>query len=464
MQQAPRFQGNELISRILREMPLRQRVLGQVVQMREGVQGLSHLKFFQDTLVALLPKALVSRSKVEFSESMFLELLESFIIYYSMPLVGGKLMKPLFQKLLTVGASEPLKAPLLTRSIRGLPSDLPQTQLRRLLSGKAAIILSTLGLTVAGGEYVVNYAKNILTARFFKKDRFSDVVNLSQGTIRSNQPGQVEGKATQRIQQCLMVCAGIMGGALLLGRFGHKLPLEKIKGAIQKFDFNYSPKGKMGLSFSQMLLYMGLSVPAYLDAARDSLEQVEVASRLALVLPYLAFGHEALEKALKKCVAKKDPALLNEQGQVKTLDTIAKTAMAEAKQALGSNAKPAQLLKAAAQKMEKPLSAKNMLFGVPLAVGVLVTGLGVGLLSRFWTAYRFQKAVAETSGTLPGSLPPPAPSRFNSPTNVLQPKVAPNDASFRSSQPLPGLSRRPYPFYPSSAHSQIFPVPTRFSP
>jgi hypothetical protein len=49
------------------------------------------------------------------------------------------------------------------------------------------------------------------------------------------------------------------------------------------------------------------------------------------------------------------------------------------------------------------LVAKGMTVGVPLASGILVTGLGLGLLNRFLTAYRFNKQQQETAATSAGS-------------------------------------------------------------
>ena len=170
-------------------------------------------------------------------------------------------------------------------------------------------------------------------------------------------------------------------------------PLEKF---VKTFDFSFAKNG-LNLGRNQMLAYMGLAVPSYVDAARDNLERVEIVTRLGLILPYLAFGQGFLEKRLAGFIGRRVPDVLTQPGGIKTLEAIA----AEAAKGAGK------------QSVQRALRAKSMLFGIPLAVGVFGTGLGVGLLNRFFTAYRFKKqgaAPASATGNLPAFAARPVAS------------------------------------------------------
>ena len=112
-----------------------------------------------------------------------------------------------------------------------------------------------------------------------------------------------------------------------------------------------------------MLTYMAIGYASYIDAARDKLERVEVASRVGFILGYLAFGQELIDKAVGKIFGKAKPLA----------QIAAETA-----------GNPAAFRKA--------LVSKSAVTFIPLLFGMLVAGLGVGLLSRLWTAQRFKQA------------------------------------------------------------------------
>ncbi len=75
------------------------RLLAGMVKTAEGTSGLSVVTFVQDTLSVWLPKALVSRSVAELAESSFLEFIESFLIYFSIPLLGKNVFEKAVKKL-----------------------------------------------------------------------------------------------------------------------------------------------------------------------------------------------------------------------------------------------------------------------------------------------------------------------------------------------------------------------------
>jgi hypothetical protein len=403
---------NETLNAVLKQSTGPNKWVGKFVALMEGAKGVSRLKFVQDTLVALFPKLLISRSLAEVSETTFLELMESCVIYFSMPFLAERVAKGSLRNLhpdLRFEHGEKL----LTTPIANLKEYLtlpPKTKdaltkelYHQVLATKAGIILSTLGVTLIGGEYLINYAKNLMTAKVFKKDNFSDIVNLSKGSMVANRQSPVEEKAKSRIKECIALCGGVTLAAIGLAKFGPRLPakgLELLEKAVHKFDFNYSANGSYGLSKTQLRAYMMLSIPAYVDAARDKLELVEVLSRLAPVMGYLAFGQEILEKGLLKLVGNKFKGSPNrisavEGNNIRPLEDIAQEAVNKAKRTVSVFAFDSDVCAEAAKTMNEALGAKNILFVVPLAVGILGTGVMTGLLNNFWTAYRYKQANGE---------------------------------------------------------------------
>ncbi len=352
-------------SQLLKNLSPLQRLAGKVLLLNESAQGLSHLKFTQDTLSVWAPKAIISRSAAELAELSLLEFVESFIVYYSMPLSGQKIFQHLAYKASKKGFDKALLAKPLAELTEHHAKDLA-----RVLPVKAGIIVATLGFAAIGCEYVLNFVKNLFTARVFQKEQFSDVINLSGNQARE---GPTTRKARRRIRQALSVALGSVLTGLALARFG---PSSKTlqglsRGLVRFLDFSFS-HGRFGLSRNQLLVYMAIAVAGYMDAARDGLERKEIATRLALVLPYLLVGQEILQRIFQKHVARQAPDMLK-NGQVRTLDEIAANSPREFSRLLG---------------------AKSALFFIPMAFGILAAGIGVGLLNRFWTAHRFRREQA----------------------------------------------------------------------
>ncbi len=440
------------INALLQGLPWGQRLGAKTIKLTEGTQGLSLLKFSQDTLVALLPKLIVARSAIEMTENTFLELAESFIIYFSMPMLAGSVMKRIFHKV----AQNPLtgkamKVEHLTTSLEDLNAahgkqQLSEVALKRVLATKFAIAFGALGVTVASGEYLINYAKNLMTVRFFKKDNFSDIVNLSKGQIDKSKPSLVEAKAIRRIKECLIATVGLMSGAVAIGITAHRLPLKTLQKIVSHTDFKYEA-GKYGLKRPHMLAFMALAFPAYIDASRDSLERVEAASRLGVVMGYLAFGQEALQKLLvngvKKTYQKETSALkvLTEKNEIKTVAELSGEALKRARMELGDYASETSIQAHAQSLLTKPIAQKNFLFAVPMLTGILGAGIAVGLVNNFWTAYRFKatdkagaRAIEKVAKT--NSM---SPEQVNNAVSILQASAA---AQLQQTSPIPPVVTR----------------------
>lgn len=426
---------------ILQKMPFWDRTVGNLLHVSEGQNGLSWMSFLRDTSVAWLPKLVVSRSLIEISESTFLEFLESGVVYFSVPL-AAKGMHGFFLRQAERTYNKPLNAEWLSKPVSELSkmaaeggNKVLKEQLPHLISVKAATILGPMIAVGLGGEYLINYSRNLVTAKVFHKDKFSDIVNLSKGEMKSGEESEVVKKSAHRALTTL----GVMGGTLLasvgLARFGHKLPtvrLEGLKktlkgtflskwadrqpntlfeGVVRHFDYD-ARKGGFSLASNQLRWYMAASVPAYADAARDKLERVESVSRLGMIMGYLAFGQQALEKGMLKIMKtyRKDlydammaPGPDGKPGVMRLTDVVDRALKGAAQDAHPITVKSDGALLDKAHELtvklakedatlQKAVVAKNVLFGVPMVVGIFGTGIGVSLLNQFWTKYRFQKA------------------------------------------------------------------------
>jgi hypothetical protein len=459
---------------LIKELPPMQRGIGKLLMMKEGQYGRSHMTCLQDTLVALVPKAMISRSKTELSEVGFLEVLESLLIYYSVPLIGGKAFNKLFGALLPKEDRG-----LLTKTIK----EIPKTKLRSVLPAKAGIIITALTLTGIGGEYIINYARNLMTAQVFKKDKFSDVVNLSKGTIKTGEKSSVVEKSRHRIYQVLGICGGLLTASMLGARYGPKIMSDgfvkgPLKSMVRFFDFQFH-NGSYGLTKNQMGTYMALSVPAYLDSARDKLETWESATRLGIVLPYLLWGQDWIESLIREKfpLITRDAGSENGANRVLSLEELAQEATERAleKKRLCETAfqelpaaLKADVLQDAAKEFQAPLRAKALHVGIPLAVGVLGTGIGIGLLNRYFTKYRFEQQNKEQhqqnhtfiAPPLGNIMPPfpwqtssfPPPLAYHAPPTSRQPQFVP------TMPPRPLFQQHAYP----AANSNPFTQPSGF--
>ena len=449
------FQGatnasmNHAVNEVFKQSPLGLRVLGKGLHIKEGDSGFSIVTFLQDTLVTLLPKWVIARSTAETVESSFLELAESAILYFGLPVLATKVFSPIFNRTIQ-------KHPI-TDALKGTP---------RFINARAATILATFGLTLVGGEFVTNYVKNIITAKCFNKDSFSDIVNLSQGKMDSHQPSPVIQKCETRIKQCLAACVGIYGFSLLLARpelltrvklGALKEPLENLSKRLVKYlDFDEGKNGKLCLSRKQQIPYMLLAVFAYLDSARDKLEQVEVASRLAVILPYLAWGQGALEKGLLKLAPKyfaPVPKYFDPIKNVEKVQSISQLAQHFYKLQNGNAL-------AAAKEMAIPIKRKAVLTGVPLGFGILGTGIIVGKLSQFWTKYRYQNQLKSTAPHAGHQSEHPSSNTLAFPPHGTTQTVG----NFDKSGLAPGFSACASPWSPNPYNVQPMMYPAQRTP
>jgi hypothetical protein len=372
--------------------------LYQALAFQEGQGGGTAMKFLQDTGSAWLPKMMVSRSKAEGAEVSLLEFGES-AMTYALPMFLGPGLASLFFKL--AGKNKVFDKKLLTETYETLMKAGDQKAAGQAMVTKAAVILSTIGGIGLWGESLVNYGKNLMTAKVFKKDKFSDVINLTQGQIQpqwanGQESPQVQ-KAKKRIKQATGAFAALLGGAFLLAKFGHRSEyLKKIsEQTVRHLDFGFAKNSRgnvvYGLGNRKGLLgamMLTCSLP-YLDSARDGYERLETALRLPVVFGYILYGQEIIQKAITRAFPGLFEGALDSDGNVMSTRQIAKAALTRVSN--GSHSISPEMEKLAAPQIQRSLQAKSLTVAVPLASGLLVSGLGLGLLNRFLTHYRFKR-------------------------------------------------------------------------
>jgi hypothetical protein len=402
---------------LMRRGHLGQRILAKATHITEDAgKGLSTQKFMQDTLSVWAPKALFTRSLAEFSEMSFLEFVESAFFYYSPGILGKNVFQHAARKL------NPSKvAPELISKSYGELVAKHSDKLNHVLPVKAATILAAVGTAGIFGEYSLSFAKNLLTETVFKKSRFSDIVGLSDGQKDSHELSPQGKKAVRRIGQTLGVLGGVLAGSALLARYGHASPalVKASEKLVKNFDFSFknvlNRHGKPDIAFDlgrkQLWGIIGLGVISYLDAARDGLERKEVATRLAIVAPWLAVGDQVVKHPFIQKLQKTAPELfhktLDASGKVvaqniKTLGTLEGEAWQKAVTKLGASA-PREHLEAEAFQLFKPLYNKRLSASwTPFAIGSLGVSGSVALMNRIWTRVRYENSLKNQINSQPG--------------------------------------------------------------
>ncbi len=397
------------------------KLLGQTLKMAESPMGLSHTVAAQHILMSWLPKAAFSRSKAEIVELTVLDVLETFLVYYGIPLSAGFAFFPALRKLTSKGklneAQKQSWMKEMAEPVQILMDKYKKTnpaKLRKLLATKSAAVLMAM---VAGGavwEYALTFFKNVITLKAFNKESFSSVANLSNDKTVDTDNSKVMVRAKKKIATALSIGAATIVLGTLLGTVGHKVkgidkPLNKFLEVFDfKFDKNKVGKPVVGLSDNLNRFFIANAFIAYIDSARDGLERFEIVSRLSIVLSYLAFGNNMVDRlAVKhyskngqmkelfiqeKDVRKKPKFKKNGEPQmrVKKMHELLDGFKAEIrKQSPDLGEKTVKNL--ARKKFLKVLPNKLKIFFIPQLIGVSIAGFANAGVNRIWTAYRFNQ-------------------------------------------------------------------------
>ena len=379
-------------------------------------ENLSSTRFIQGTLTNWFPKAVLSRSFIDFSEFTFLEFLESGIFYFAAPFFGEHAFRNgLFKSIQPKKVKDSVVKNLAQSLDEINKSNLDKGLKNRLKTTKGGIILAC--ATVPALEYALGFAKNLFTLKVFKVSDFNNVANLNKEKTEDNKQQERVEKHSKAVllKTGLLSVAGI-GSGLALARFGHNSktavkiseallePGEQISKLLHKIgvksektdnflkdylklDF-VNNNGKFTLSKGQLALTCITGLFGYSSAAKDrgKLDFYEVWTRVPLVVLYTIFGSSILDAGFKKILSKKGkfPELIkrSENGSIdavptrKELDKIAK-----------------RLAKQNKTNVQDELTAlikqKSIITGVPYLFSLVAMGFTLSAVSRIWTKYRY---------------------------------------------------------------------------
>lgn len=387
----------------------------------ETQEKLKWTRFIQCEITNLTPKAVFARSIADISEQTFLELTEAMLFFFA-PAILGKFFKGAFSKLHPAELGKDLGEHILKNTDELIKSDKPIA--KRALTTKAGIVLAC--AAIPAGEYALSFAKNLFTLKVFKKSDFNNIANLDKDQQEDEkQQEKVENSAYSHFKKCGIVALGGLGAGLVFAKFGHKsktlqktseillqpgvqiakvLGLKNPKNKFAKFlkkyitpDFDIE-NGALSLSKGQLLVSTLTGLFGYSAAGKDrgKLDQLEVWTRVPLVVFYTVFGSSLFEHGFKHILLNKKmfPHLIKKEGdeiaQVPTIDKIKEIALKIAKE------------KGTTHDLEysKLVKQKAVIVGVPYAFTLLFMGFLLAGITRLWTQYRYNhssKALDKTN-------------------------------------------------------------------
>lgn len=379
-------------------------------------ENLSHTRFIQGTLTNWFPKAVLSRSFVDFSEFTFLEFIESGIFYFAAPFFGEHLFRNKLFKAVQPKKVKDKVVKNLANSVEEIKkSNLNKTLKNRTIATKAGIILGC--VTVPALEYALGFAKNLFTLKVFKISDFNNVANLNkEKTVDIEQQNRVESHSKKVILKTGILSAAGIAGGLALAATGHKSkaalkfseillePGENISKLLHKTGINskktdeflkdylkldfVNNNGKFALSKGLLALTCTTGLFGYASAAKDRgrLDFLEVWTRVPLVVLYTIFGSSLLDAGFKKYLAKngKFPELIKktQDGSIakvptrKELPKIAETLSLKNKTTIN-------------EELSRLIKQKSVITGVPFLFSLVAMGFTLSGISRIWTNYRY---------------------------------------------------------------------------
>lgn len=363
----------------------------------EQASGLSTSRFIQDTGTCLLPKAAFSRSKEDLVENSFLELTESGLVYFA-PAAIGTASRKIYSKNLTKEAKEFVA----TSGVELLKTK--NAANKAVIPVKAAIALTALFIPLT--EFTLNYFKNLMTLKVFKKGDFNNIANLEHSKEDKKLQQKVEKSAYKNIARAAGIfVSSVALGTLIAKKGADSKTLRHISEAIlapgtkffkekpkaQNFLNKYfsldfaSQNGKLFLSKGQLTAAVLIGGAGYFGAAKDRGKQnfLETLFRFPLVGFYIITGSELFEKGFKK--------LLQKAGKCK--ETIGKNLETPSFEKITELTKELAAKKGTKVESEfkKLAKQKVLISGVPFLFSIGFMGFFVAGISNVFTRYRYKQ-------------------------------------------------------------------------
>lgn len=388
---------------LINTLPKSLKPAAKFVRHQEQASGLSTSRFIQDVTTCLIPKAVFSRSLADLTENTFLETSEETLIYFVPTILGQHVARKAFSK----GLTPELKKEVATTGVE-LLEKADKVKNKKVLPVKAAIALTAMAIPLT--EFSLNYIKNLMTLKIFKKSDFKNIASLENTKEDENHQRKVEKSAKRHIGIAAGIYAGCLGLAGLLATKGKNSKVlqnlsefivapgtklfkdsPKAKNFFNKYlcmDFN-SQNGKLCLSKGQLTTCVLVGGAGYFGASADRGKEnlKETATRFPLVALYVITGSELVEKGFKK--------LLYKMGKCK--DLIGKDLKVPKFDDLGELAKKlAADKKSTVEKEYKSLVKQKVLIsGLPYVFSIGVMGFFVAGMTNYFTKKRYEAAREE---------------------------------------------------------------------
>ena len=385
---------------LINTLPKPLKPAAKFVRHQEQASGLSTSRFIQDVTTCLIPKAVFSRSLADLTENTFLETSEETLIYFVPTIIGERVARKIFSK----GLDNNLKKEVATTGVELLEKG-NKAKNKQVLPVKAAISLAAMAIPLT--EFSLNYIKNLMTLKVFKKSDFKSIASLDNTREDKKQQEKVRNSAKKHIGLAAGLYAGCLGLAGLLATKGKdSKALQKIsefivapgnklfknspkaKNFMNKYlcmDFN-SQNGKLCLSKGQLTTCVLVGGAGYFGASADRGKEnlKETATRFPLVALYVITGSELVERGFRK--------LLYKIGKCK--DLIGKDLNVPKFDELGDIAKKlAEKKNSTVEKEYKSLVKQKVLIsGLPYVFSIGVMGFFVAGMTNYFTKKRFENA------------------------------------------------------------------------
>ena len=387
-------------SNLIDTLPKTIKPAAKFVRHKEQASGLSTSRFIQDVTTCLIPKAVFSRSLADLTENTFLETSEETLIYLVPTILGERVARKIFSK----GLDKNLKKEVATTGVELLERG-NKSKNKKILPVKAAISLAAMAIPLT--EFSLNYIKNLMTLKLFKKSDFKNIASLENSQENLSHQEKVRKSAKRHIGFAAGLYAGCLGLAGLLATKGkNSKALQKVsefivapgnklfknspkaKNFVNKYlcmDFN-SQNGKLCLSKGQLTTCVLVGGAGYFGASADRGKEnlKETATRFPLVALYVITGSELVEKGFRK--------LLYKFGKCK--DLIGKDYSVPEFDELGDLAKKLSEKKNTAIKDEYKslVKQKVLISGLPYVFSIGVMGFFVACMTNYFTKKRYQNA------------------------------------------------------------------------
>ena len=382
---------------LINTLPKRLKPAARFVRHQEQASGLSTSRFIQDVSTCLIPKAVFSRSLADLTENTFLETSEETLIYLVPALLGEKVARKVFSR----GLDNNLKKEVATTGVELVNKGGKNN--KQVLPVKAAIALAAMAIPLT--EFSLNYIKNLMTLKLFKKSDFKNIASLENNQEDKAHQEKVKKSAKKHIALAGSLYAGCLGLAGLLATRGknskmlqkvsefivapgNKLfkNMPKAKNFVNKYfcmDFA-SQNGKLCLSKGQLTTCVLVGGAGYFGASADRGKEnlKETATRFPLVALYVITGSELVERGFRK--------LLQKMGKCK--DLIGKDLKVPDFNELGALAqKLAKERKNSVENEYKSLVKQKVLIkGLPYIFSIGVMGFFVAGMTVHFTKKRYE--------------------------------------------------------------------------